>query len=424
MGCLKIERLEKNRPSLKVIQASSKAFNNESRNYCPYGSRRMHYATSSLKSNYGYNGIEFVNDFGLGLNMATFRNLQSDIGIWHQVDLRAEGAYGFSPYNSAFGNPISYIDPEGDFPWVAVGVAAAIQGFGGGVQASMNGDSFLGGFAKGAAIGGVTSAATAGIGGFFGHGIGSFGTELGRAGAHGLIGGISSAANGSSFGSGFLGSAVSSGFASGLSGASGFLQYGGGAISGGLSNALSGGNFLIGAGQGLGIAALNHNGGCPPGVDCSSLMDIDVTISAQRNAFVGNATAAASALGSISASVGYIFQNNGEWLGSNYKYNSMTWQGNGATGGRSVATNTSKVWKQGARGFGYFNYGVIGYQRATGQISSGQAAWEATSTSISTFTPPIVSVPWTVGWEGTRLASTTSWYDKYVRQPVRKLMGY
>ena len=373
--------------------------------YYPYGSRRMHYATSSLKSNYGYNGIEFVNDFGLGLNMATFRNLQSDIGIWHQVDLRAEGAYGFSPYNSAFGNPISYIDPEGDFPWVAVGVAAALQGFGGGVQASMNGDSFLGGFAKGAVIGGATSAATAGIGGFFGHGIGSFGTELGRAGAHGLIGGISSAANGSSFGSGFLGSAVSSGFASGLSGASGFLQYGGGAISGGLSNALSGGNFLIGAGQGLGIAALNHNGGCPPGVDCSSLMDIDVTISAQRNAFVGNASTAASAIGSISAGLGYSLAYGGNYRGisgRNYSIRNQGW--NQYTGTRSHMNKMishSALATKITRGLGAFNALGSTQQWSNGQINTTQYGIELGSTAVGTFAKnPYVSISWTIGYEG------------------------
>ena len=52
-------------------------------------------------------------------------------------------------------NPISFSDPEGDFPWLAVGIAAALQGVGGGINASNNGGSFLGGFAKGALIGGA-----------------------------------------------------------------------------------------------------------------------------------------------------------------------------------------------------------------------------------------------------------------------------
>ena len=259
MGCLKIERLEKNRPSLKVIQASSKAFNNESRNYCPYGSRRMHYATSSLKSNYGYNGIEFVNDFGLGLNMATFRNLQSDIGIWHQVDPKASSTFSLTPYGSQNQNPISNVDPEGDIAFLPIAIGAGISVFTNGINNAVNAQGFFQGAGRAAFFGALGGGLASGIGGAFGA-TGSVGNEFARAGAHALSGGLQSELQGGSFGQGFLSGGISSGIGSGISavGGNSFDQILGGGLGGGLGSAIGGGNFLHGFGQGVAVGALNH----------------------------------------------------------------------------------------------------------------------------------------------------------------------
>jgi len=59
--------------------------------------------------------------------LATYRSLDPAMGIWGQVDPKAEGAYRHSPYNSMFNNPISNIDPEGDFAWGIVGLYAAVS---------------------------------------------------------------------------------------------------------------------------------------------------------------------------------------------------------------------------------------------------------------------------------------------------------
>ena len=48
---------------------------------------------------------------------ARYRSLDLQLGLWHQVDPKAEAFYGWSPYHSNLGNPILNRDPEGDAPW-------------------------------------------------------------------------------------------------------------------------------------------------------------------------------------------------------------------------------------------------------------------------------------------------------------------
>jgi len=64
--------------------------------------------------NYKYNGIELADDFGLNVNLATFRTLDPATGRWWQVDPKAEAVMSLSPYQSMGNNPISNADPEGD----------------------------------------------------------------------------------------------------------------------------------------------------------------------------------------------------------------------------------------------------------------------------------------------------------------------
>ena len=49
------------------------------------------------------------------MNLATYRGLDPTLGRWWQVDPKAEALRPHSPYNSMGNNPISNVDPEGDF---------------------------------------------------------------------------------------------------------------------------------------------------------------------------------------------------------------------------------------------------------------------------------------------------------------------
>jgi len=64
--------------------------------------------------NYKYNDIELADDFGLNVNLATFRTLDPATGRRWQVDPKAEAVMSLSPYQSMGNNPISNADPEGD----------------------------------------------------------------------------------------------------------------------------------------------------------------------------------------------------------------------------------------------------------------------------------------------------------------------
>ena len=127
---------------------------------------------------YKYNGIEEVDDFGLDLSFATFRTLDPSIGRWLQVDPYASSFASINPYNSMGNNPISIVDPNGDFIGNVVGAAVgvAVNGIGN----TIKGDPFFQGWV-GAAIAGAASGGAAGgaISGVNGH-LPSFGLNVGN----------------------------------------------------------------------------------------------------------------------------------------------------------------------------------------------------------------------------------------------------
>ncbi len=55
-------------------------------------------------------------------------------------------------------NPITNVDPDGDFFWAPVIIGAAIGGTLGGITAGANDRTFLGGFWRGALVGAVGGA--------------------------------------------------------------------------------------------------------------------------------------------------------------------------------------------------------------------------------------------------------------------------
>lgn len=98
------------------------------------------------------------------------------------------------------------------------------------------------------------------IGSLYGHALGNIGTELLRAGTHGLLQGGLQSLKGGKFGTGFITGAVSSLVGSGTQ-ALGFGPSGLTAmttIAGGVSAYLSEGDWLEGAMTGMSIGALNH----------------------------------------------------------------------------------------------------------------------------------------------------------------------
>ncbi len=96
----------------------------EENRYFPYGLKQAPYTKQSTTLPFGYNGAEWKDN--LGLHLTTYRTMAPEVALWGQVDLKAELMYGYSPYASMRGNPISYADPDGDIAFVPILVGMAI----------------------------------------------------------------------------------------------------------------------------------------------------------------------------------------------------------------------------------------------------------------------------------------------------------
>ncbi|WP_373691732.1 RHS repeat-associated core domain-containing protein [Chryseobacterium sp. WG14] len=86
----------------------------DSNDYYPFGMSHLNTGASffgpSTYKNYKYNGKELqetgMYDYGARMYM-------SDLGRCGVVDPLAETSRRWSPYNYAYNNPISFIDPDG-----------------------------------------------------------------------------------------------------------------------------------------------------------------------------------------------------------------------------------------------------------------------------------------------------------------------
>ncbi len=422
MGCRKLHIHAKVESPLRVAYRAGQEVENRSLNYYPFGMTMTGdwgENTSLNNEKYQYNGIEYLNDHGLNINMARYRMLDPSIGRWLGVDPAAGATMGMSPFNSMGNSPLMYSDPEGDIPLLALAVASAF------VQGSFAHEGG-GNFFRGAAIGFGSTLASGGIGGLFGK-VGSLGHEIGRAGAHGLVGGLGSSLSGGSFGAGFASSALGSGMGSALHGASPLVQLVGSGLAGLGGSVIAGGNPWVGLGQGLALGALNHLSHTgDPIVDGGTLPTVTVTApsSAPKISYV---TGAGAIVGSALTATGHAKYGGGVWRGNNGKYYSTNWGGNQWTGGRSVAKFSSTALRATGTAFGAVNYLGIGVQYANGYIGGGRFIAELGSNTATTF-GGLAGVAWGIGWESGRVLTSTRTYQNWKQNSWlpyrRRIWGY
>lgn len=174
----------------------------------------------------------------------------------------------FNRYSYCLNNPLKYTDPSGELFGIddMILFSLAVNTYINICTSLVSGESLgktamssVANFAMNVGL----AYATNGIGNFLGHGTQSFGTEMLRAGMHGVVNGVGSVINGESFGSGFLAGSISSLVGSGASalGVPSHLTTAAMGLSGGIVSELSGGSWMNGALTGISIGLLNHTGG-------------------------------------------------------------------------------------------------------------------------------------------------------------------
>ena len=167
-----------------------------------------------------------------------------------------DNSQNFNRYSYCLNNPLKYTDPSGDVfvldDFIEITAMGAMMGV---MNAAMSDKPIW----KGALLGAASAAATYGIGSIF-NGVGTFGHELLRAGAHGLSSGVFNALNGDNFWNGLISGADSSGigsYAQSVNLNSG-LMVASTTVMGGVVAWATGGDFLQGAMQGMNIGLFNH----------------------------------------------------------------------------------------------------------------------------------------------------------------------
>lgn len=174
----------------------------------------------------------------------------------------------FNRYSYCLNNPLKYTDPSGelfgidDMVLFSLAVNTYINICSSLVSGESLGKTAINSVANFALNMGLAYA-TNGIGNILGHKTKSFGTEILRAGMHGVVNGAGSAINGESFGTGFLTGSVSSLVGSGVSalGSPSYLTIPAMGGVGGIVSELSGGSWMNGVLTGVSIGLLNHTEG-------------------------------------------------------------------------------------------------------------------------------------------------------------------
>jgi RHS repeat-associated protein len=217
----------------------------------------------------GYTGHEHL--FGVGLVHMNGRLYDPKLHRFLMPDNYVQDPYNtqnFNRYGYVLNNPLKYTDKSGEFFFAAI-VGAAIGVIVNGVSNLINGRGFFVGAGKAALFGAIGGVAAFGIGQVAANiatSIGSAAATTFQLGAHAILGGTLSVADGGNFGSGALAGGISSGIGSatgGLLGKAGKFWkavgiVGSGSVSGGIGSRLGGGNFWDGFRQGAISSGLNH----------------------------------------------------------------------------------------------------------------------------------------------------------------------
>lgn len=235
-----------------VDENGSKVFSAE---YDAWGKQTISVNTIGLIR--GYCGHEMLNEFNL-INM-NGRVYDPILGRFLSPDKyvqQGDNSQNYNSYSYCLNNPLKYTDPSGEL--FGLDDALVVGVFSGAIMGAMNAAMSDKPIWRGALLGGLSAAATYGIGSLFGP-AGSFGHEMLRAGAHALSSGVFNALNGDNFWNGLISGAASSGMGSFAQSSNwnSYLLMASTTAAGGTIAWATGGDFLQGALNGLQIGAFN-----------------------------------------------------------------------------------------------------------------------------------------------------------------------
>ena len=129
--------------------------------------------------------VEFIKQKITGIDLLSLRKNVS-LKPKNQILLKTKDRFNYNSYSYCLNNPLKYADPSGNVfvldDFIAITAMGAMMGA---MNVAMSDKPIW----KGALLGAASAAATYGIGSIF-NGVGTFGHELLRAGAHGLSSGV------------------------------------------------------------------------------------------------------------------------------------------------------------------------------------------------------------------------------------------
>jgi len=262
----------------------------ERRHYDPWGNivkLEQNGVNTLLTSNFqlltsrGYTGHEHFFSFGIiHMNGRIYDPVLRSFMSPDPFIQAPDNSQNYNRYAYCLNNPLLYTDPSGNLAFLGLAgvyAAAAIGALIGGVtytaMAFYQGEFSWGGLAKSIIIGGISGAATFGIGEVANSiNVGAKAITLAdhiakagfQAAAHGTFQGFVSVVSGGNFEQGFVSGALSSIASSAFQGFAGNFAKSGagtmlfGTVAGGVGATLTGGDFLFGAAQGFVVSSLNH----------------------------------------------------------------------------------------------------------------------------------------------------------------------
>lgn len=206
----------------------------------------------------GYTGHEHLPWFGLiNMNARLYDPVHGRFLAPDPYVQAPDFTQSFNRYSYALNNPLTYVDENGEVFWFIVGAAALINGVINGIQKAKHGGTFLGGFWRGAVVGGLSAM----TGMFIGSAVGGFGGALLAGVGSGVIaGGLSAGLNRGNIIDGLwkggLTGLLSAGTSSLIGGGIGAIA--GGFVGGASSVALNGGNLGESIIGGIAGAAISY----------------------------------------------------------------------------------------------------------------------------------------------------------------------